>query len=321
MDTKELIEQGDSLWFRGNYKEAFNYYHQAHMQNDPNGTYKLADCFRFAFHQRNLDNIDYSKCREYARKAIDLYGISYKRFGCEYNLHRDESWYMEQVSQDYLTTNTECDHDKDWYKQRFRDTILLKRLFVKRLINDLTFDLPEETLMMKKFQENENEYLNFLYNAYAMFLSADIHRKVAFLVRLCYDDYSVDIDMRIAAIVRAFIYCCSAVICESEACNIVGCLSVANTFGATFDIPQMYNKLKVVKGIRNPARPGIWKDVDPKVWAVYEEIVDKWFEIDLDEIGDFSDNEECYYDEDEGCYDEEACYDDESFYSTLDGLL
>ena len=198
MDAKELIEQGDIHFQKEEFTQAFSSYHEAHMLNDPYGTYKLAECFRIAFHRQNFDNADYCKCRDYAKNAIDLYAISYKQFGCDNDLHRDVFWYARRVRYVYQHQKCECEtcerrscddcsipnmeyerneeYDKqceDWYKQRFRDDILLKRIFVKRLINDSKCDLPEETLIIQKFQENENEYRNYPYNEFAIFLSAD----------------------------------------------------------------------------------------------------------------------------------------------------
>ena len=281
MDAKELIEQGDIHLKKEEFPQAFSCYHEAHMQNNPYGTYKLAECFRIAFHMQNLDNIDYSKCREYARNAIKLYSISYKQ--------------LERYEDNLIS-----------YRQRVCDDILIKIIFLKRLINDSKCDLPEEAQLMQKFQENANEYLRFPYSEFAMFLSADIHRKVLFLLRLTkvYGANSVYIAekyLRIAASVMAYKHSCSEVIYKLEAGDIVQCLIDANHLGAKFDVSNLCTKLQVSDGKRPPDELGIWRDVEPTEWDLDEEALERNWGDDPPssryETG-------TYFDEDGYCYDD-----------------
>lgn len=245
MDAKELIEQGDIHLKKEEFPQAFSCYHKAHMQNNPYGTYKLAECFRIAFHMQNLDNIDYSKCREYARNAIKLYSISYKR--------------LERYEDSLII-----------YRKRLRDDILINIIFLKRLLNDSNCDFSEEAQLMQRFQKNVNEYKAFPNNNLAFFLSADIHLNTILLLQITNNEDAENY-LRIAASAKAYKHAESETLHTLEADAIIGGLISANNLGARFDITYYSSHLKIDSHIQRPNNniiPDFWSDVVCPKWYI-----------------------------------------------------
>ena len=77
MDCRKLIEQGDKCFEKGDYTKAFSVFKEGMERGDAYCTFMMAECYRIAFHQHNLVDIDKVNEPEYASNAIELYAKAY----------------------------------------------------------------------------------------------------------------------------------------------------------------------------------------------------------------------------------------------------